>query len=227
MQSEIENLLRQCIEGDKSAQHMLFNKYKSLVLRLVCRLLGPVTKLDVEDTIQQVYIELFKSIPLFRGDCSFTTWVYRIGTTVCMQYLRNKYRKRKIFFTESGSETAENQSDQTDGPLISLEKKETMRAIYRELDKIDSVKRMVFVLYEMEEKSIEEIVAILSLPAGTIKSRLFRARQELAHGLRQYSGNREQTTGLRRFYYGYIESAGKKSSNSKNQETCPGTAPAR
>lgn len=183
MQPEIENLLKQCIAGDKSAQHALFHRYKGMVLRLVCRLLGPVTKLDVEDTIQQVYIEIFKSIPFFRGNCSFNTWVYRIGTTVCMQYLRAKYRKRKVDLVDNG-DAADNAGDLTYDPAATLEKKEKMLAIYQQLDKIDSAKRAIFVLYEMESKSIEEIVQIMSMPAGTVKSSLYRARKELARDLR-------------------------------------------
>src|SRR5271157_1613517 len=170
-------VLQQCLKNDRKAQRELFNRYKLKVHDLVYKSLGP--RFDTDDVIQQVFIELFKSLPLFKGDSSLDTWVYRIGSKVCTTQLRKKYRKRQPQIVYD-SERADTEADtRFPCPSSEIEQKELECAVHDALDKLDAEKRMTVVLYEMEGRSLEEIAAITGIPLGTVKSRLFHGRKTL------------------------------------------------
>jgi len=184
MPEPMRELLQQCLKRDRKAQRQLFDFYKHKVHDLVFKSLGP--KFDVDDIIQQAFIEVFKSISYFKGDSSFDTWVYRICVKVCTNQLRKKYRKRQpqIIFD---SQQADTEIDTTDGgPFADLEKKELERAIYDALDKLDAEKRITVVMYEMDGRSLEEIAQATNIPLGTVKSRLFHGRKMLEKHLKRF-----------------------------------------
>jgi len=177
MHQEMSPVLQRCLRNDRNAQRVLFNSYKHKVNDLVHKSLGP--RFDTDDVIQQVFIELFKSLPHFKGDSSLDTWVYRICCKVCITQLRKKYRKRQpqiVFDSEQAD--AENASDPS-GPESDLEQKELASHVYQALDKLDAEKRMTVVMYEMEGRSLDEIAFAAGVPVGTVKSRLFHGRKTL------------------------------------------------
>jgi RNA polymerase sigma-70 factor (ECF subfamily) len=184
MPEPMHDVLQLCLKNDRRAQRQLFDFYKHKVHDLVFKSLGP--KFDTDDVIQQVFIELFKSITYFKGESSLDTWVYRISLKVCTNQLRKKYRKRQpqIVFD---SQQADGEIDAADnGPSGDIEQKELGRAIYDALDKLDPEKRMTVVMYEMEGKSLEEIAQVAHIPLGTVKSRLFHGRKMLEKQLRRF-----------------------------------------
>lgn len=186
MEHETLLVVQQCLKNDRKAQRDLFNRYKLKVHDLVYKSLGP--RFDTDDVIQQVFIELFKSLSLFKGDSSLDTWVYRIGSKVCTTQLRKKYRKRQPQIVYD-SERADTEADAMfPSPSSEIEQKELERAVQDALDKLDAEKRMTVVLYEMEGKSLEEIAAITGIPLGTVKSRLFHGRKTLEKVLARYIG---------------------------------------
>lgn len=179
-QQQTSEIINQARNGSRAAQHAIFVEYKPLVLRIVYRVLGPWPKPDIEDTIQQVYIELFRSLNSFKGESSFETWIYRIGTAVCLQKIRSKYRKKKQMQQTMEPQYIQELPDvhaQTD---LRIERKELLDLLYSALDKISQQRRLVFVLFEIEGKTIEDISQVLQIPAATVKTRLFRARQDLS-----------------------------------------------
>jgi RNA polymerase sigma-70 factor (ECF subfamily) len=186
MEHDTASLLQQCLKNDRKAQRQLFENYKHRVHDLVYKSLGP--KFDVDDVIQQVFIELFKSLSYFKGDSSLDTWVYRICVKVCTTQLRKKYRKRQpqIVFDSLQMEI-EADAGVVD-PCEEMEKKELEAAVYAAFEKLDEEKRMTVVLYEMEGKSLEEISVITGIALGTVKSRLFHGRKLLEKHLRRYMG---------------------------------------
>jgi RNA polymerase sigma-70 factor, ECF subfamily len=184
MQQETSLLLRQCLNNDRRAQRKLFHYYRHKVHDLVFKSLGP--KFDVDDVIQQVFVELFKSLASFKGDSSLDTWVYRIGLKVCTTRLRKKYRKRQPNIVYD-SEQSDDQADvKRRNPHSDLEQKELERIVYQALDKLDPEKRMTVVMYEMEGWSLEEIAKTAHVPLGTVKSRLFHGRKMLEKILGHY-----------------------------------------
>jgi RNA polymerase sigma-70 factor (ECF subfamily) len=184
-QNSSELIVKQCVAGDKKAQHEFFFRYRDTVLGLVCRLLGP--DFDIDDVIQQVFISIFRSLESFKGLSSLDTWVYRITSKVCTDQLRKKYRKRKLVLAGSLDDENSGLTGSTyQTPASGLERKELYNSINTALGKLTSEKRIVVIMYEVEGKSLEEIAEVIEKPVGTVKSRLFHARRELEKHLRKY-----------------------------------------
>jgi RNA polymerase sigma-70 factor, ECF subfamily len=184
MHQDMSLVLQQCLKNDRRAQRELFNCYKHKVHDLVHKSLGP--RFDADDVIQQVFIELFKSLSHFKGDSSLDTWVYRISCKVCTTQLRKKYRKRQpqiVFDSDQADSEVDNKSP---CPSADMEEKELHTAVYEALDKLDADKRMTVVMYEMEGRTLEEIAAVAKIPVGTVKSRLFHGRKILEKFLGRY-----------------------------------------
>jgi RNA polymerase sigma factor (sigma-70 family) len=184
MPEPMRELLQQCLKENRRAQRQLFDFYKHKVHDLVFKSLGQ--KFDTDDVIQQVFIELFKSLSYFKGDSSLDTWVYRICLKVCTTQLRKKYRKRQPQIVYDSEQSDTEIDTKNTGPYMDLEQKELAGAIYDALDRLDAEKRMTVVMYEMEGKSLEEIAQIAHVPVGTVKSRLFHGRKILEKQLKRY-----------------------------------------
>jgi RNA polymerase sigma-70 factor, ECF subfamily len=186
MPEPMADVLQQCLRNDRTAQRQLFDFYKHRVRDLVFKSLGP--KFDSDDIIQQVFIELFKSLTYFKGNSSLDTWVYRICVKVCTTQLRKKYRKRQpqIVYDSEQADADANAGETDTSPFSAMEQKELSRAIYDALDKLDAEKRMTVVMYEMEGKTLEEIAKVAKVPVGTVKSRLFHGRKILEKQLKRY-----------------------------------------
>jgi RNA polymerase sigma-70 factor (ECF subfamily) len=181
----IDPIVSGCVAGDRRCQRMLFKNYRDRVQSLVVKSLGP--DFDTDDVIQQVFIRVFDSLRSFEQRSSLDTWVYRITSKVCMDQLRRKYRKRQLP-TVHITDALEGQirSGRHLEPGGRLELKELNRTLYDGLQKLSPSKRMVLVLFEMEERSLDEIAGIIGKPVGTVKSRLFHARKEMETHLRRY-----------------------------------------
>jgi RNA polymerase sigma-70 factor (ECF subfamily) len=184
MHQDMSLLLQQCLKNDRRAQRELFNYYKLKVHDLVFKSLGP--KFDTDDVLQQVFIELFKSLAYFKGDSSLDTWVYRISLKVCTKQLRKKYRKRQPQVVYDSEQIEAEADKNAQGPCADLEQSELKAVIYDALDKLDAEKRMTVVMYEMEGRTLEEIAAMSNIPLGTVKSRLFHGRKALEKLLGRY-----------------------------------------
>lgn len=181
---ESKLLVERCEKGNRQSQRELFNQYKSSVYSIIGNTLGP--KFDFDDIVQQVFIKIFRSLKNFKGLSSLDTWIYRITVKVCIDQLRKKYRKRQIK-TVSDSDALEFYKDESiKDPLDEKAENELKEEIYRALDRLNREKRLVVTMFEMEGFSLQEISNILNKPVGTVKSRLFHGRKELAKYLRKY-----------------------------------------
>lgn len=182
----IETLRSRCLQGDRKAQWELFNRYRAGILRQVWWTLGTGTRVDVEETVHKVFIALFKSLKGFRGEASFDTWVSRICTRTCMAQLRIRYRKRERMTVNGVDDLIGSIGDRRFCPDEGLRNRELGEQIYRAVAALKPIRRVVFILFEIEGKSIQEIAEIMKTGTGTVKSRLFRARRDLAGTLRPY-----------------------------------------
>ena len=176
-------IIERCTQGDRMAQQELFNSYRAVVVRIVCRMLGSPNKLEVEDVIGRAYVELFRSLPKFKGLSSFDTWVYRICTTVCLMHIRSKYRSRKLDMVDIGSDGVEDAGSSDPQPDGVMEKKQWYAEVHRALDGLRVERRAVFVLCDVEGHSLDEAAEIIDCPVGTVKSRLSRARDDMRKAL--------------------------------------------
>jgi RNA polymerase sigma-70 factor (ECF subfamily) len=174
---KLDVLIAHCINGDARAYAELFRTHKEVIHRMVYRILGPSPGID--EIIQDVFVEIFKSLKSFAWKAQFSTWVYRITANVCMQYLRTKHSKaeRMSAGAEPGAEELPG-TGFSDGETYTG-RRETLRRIYEALDRIHPKKRLVVVLHDMNGSTMEEIAEITKVPVGTVKSRLFHGRDRL------------------------------------------------
>ena len=136
--------------------------------------------------VQQVFIQIFRSLPGFKGNSSFNTWAYRIALNVCTAQIRSKLKKRQPGLVPEFKGIENRPEEKHKGAHARLEEEEITNIIYSALDKINLKKKMVIILHDMEGKSLEEIAEITEKPVGTVKSRLFHGREEMKKLLSKY-----------------------------------------
>jgi RNA polymerase sigma-70 factor (ECF subfamily) len=171
-------LIARCQAGDRAAFRELFRRHRQDVLRLVYRMLGP--RSDVEDVVQDVFLQVHRSLPDFRGDAKFSTWLHRVTVNVVLM-ARRAAKSRPVYAEEAADDTT-----RASGPWPDEDasRHERMRAFQRCLDKITEKKRTVFVLHELEGMAAAEIATVVEAPVLTVRTRLFYARKELADLMR-------------------------------------------
>lgn len=175
--------------GDTELFETLVLQHQKTVYNLALRMVQ--NREDALDLSQEAFLKAYRSLDLFRGEASFSSWLYRLTTNVCLDYLRKKSRRPELSLTlqdedEPGSEYE--LPDPTPGPQESLERSELRRAVRDGLQALPADARQILLLREIGGLSYEEIGRQLSLEEGTVKSRIFRARKKLAEILKK-SGN--------------------------------------
>ncbi|HEY6239805.1 MAG TPA: RNA polymerase sigma factor RpoE [Burkholderiales bacterium] len=184
------DLDRQLVEraqrGDKHAFELLVSKYQRKLARLLARFVrDPV---EVEDVAQEAFIKAYRALPSFRGDSAFYTWLYRIGINTAKNYLVAKGRRAPTT-TEFNSEDAESFEDgeqlrDINTPESMMMSKEIAQTVNSTMEQLPEELRNAITLRELEGLSYEDIAAIMNCPIGTVRSRIFRAREAIAEQLR-------------------------------------------
>jgi RNA polymerase sigma-70 factor (ECF subfamily) len=169
-----DRLIARAAAGERSAFRELYEHHRADVARLVYRMLGP--RSDMEDVIQEVFVQVYKSLRDFRGQSKFSTWLHRVTVNVVLMY-RRAARSRPVFADEPASDASVRSADI--GPDEDAERRERVRAFGRLLDRLADKKRIVFVLHELEGIAPGEIARIVGAPVLTVRTRLFYARREL------------------------------------------------
>ncbi len=171
---EVDELVRQAQRGDRAAFAELFRRHRGDVGRLVFRMLGPTA--DAEDVVQEVFLQVHKSLGEFRGQAKFTTWLHRVTVNVVLM-VRRAARSRPVF---AGEPVADQEPDRGILPDEDAARYARIAAFRRLLDRLPEKKRTVFVLHEIEGLAPAEIAEIVDAPVLTVRTRLFYARRELA-----------------------------------------------
>lgn len=153
---------------------MLYERHRNDVARLVFRMLG--RRSDLEDVIQEVFVQVHKSLKDFRGHSKFSTWLHRVTVNVVLMH-RRAARSRPVFADEPPTDGLEPGDSAL--PDEDAERRERMRAFGRLLDRLADKKRVVFILHELEGLAPSEIAKIVGAPVLTVRTRLFYARREL------------------------------------------------
>ena len=179
-------LVEQAQRGDKHAFELLVSKYQRKLARLLGRFIrDPV---EVEDVAQETFIKAYRALPSFRGESAFYTWLYRIGINTAKNYLV-AMRRRAPTTTEFDSEEAEGfeegeQLRDINTPESAMMSKEIARTVDDTMEQLPEELRNAIALREIEGLSYEDISAIMNCPIGTVRSRIFRAREAIAERLR-------------------------------------------
>jgi RNA polymerase sigma-70 factor, ECF subfamily len=151
------------------------NKAFTLALRIVH------DRRIAEEVVQDAFLKAYRGLSGFRGDCAFTTWLYRIVYTTSLSRARTE--QNRVASTDVESVGPELSIDQSPSVHLQLETKELHSALLREIEGLPAQWRAVVTLFYMEERTYEEITSITSLPMGTVKTYLFRARTQLKERL--------------------------------------------
>lgn len=141
-------------------------------------------KEDAEDIAQEVFVEVFNSINKFKGDSKLSTWIYRITTNKCLEFIRKKNTKKRFAFLQSisGNEIPLDKTNyftEINHPGILMENKETSAILFRAINQLPEAQRVVFTLHKVDDKSHEEISEILQKSVSSIESLMFRAKKNL------------------------------------------------
>jgi len=165
--------------GDQDAFGILVERHQSLVYSLACRMVGSPE--DAADLSQEAFLRAWRGLPRFDARSAFTTWLYRLTSNVCIDFLRRERRRSEVSMTVE-NEDGEHQLDLPDerwSPEQLWEKQETRATLERGLAALSPEHRQILLLREIEGLSYAEIARILDLEEGTVKSRLSRARLAL------------------------------------------------
>ncbi len=177
--TDLSELIERCKAGDGVAFREVFRNHRADVARLVQRMTGRRT--DLEDLVQEVFLQVYRSIRDFRGQSRFSTWLYRVTVNVVLMHRRAA--KSRPVLQEAPDEAFG--ADAHDLPDDQVARVRRVSAFYRLLDRLSDKKRAVFVLHELEGLSPGEIAKIVSAPVLTVRTRLFYARRELLALLRE------------------------------------------
>ncbi len=172
--------------GDKRAFGLLVDKYQRKLGRLLSRMIRDQS--EIEDVVQESFIKAYRALPNFRGDSAFYTWLYRIGINTAKNYLVSVGRRPTIS-TDIEIEDAENFEDgfelrTTETPESSMMTKQIAQTVNDTVEGLPEELRTAITLREIEGLSYEEIATIMACPIGTVRSRIFRARETIALKLR-------------------------------------------
>jgi RNA polymerase sigma-70 factor, ECF subfamily len=177
--TDLSELLERCKAGDALAFREVFRTHRADVARLVQRMTGRPS--DLEDTVQEVFLQVYRSLKDFRGQSRFSTWLYRVTVNVVLMQ-RRAARSRPVLHEAPEDDFG---PDIRDLPDDQVARSRRVAAFYRLLDRLSDKKRAVFVLHELEGLSPSEIAKVVSAPVLTVRTRLFYARRELLALLRE------------------------------------------
>jgi RNA polymerase sigma-70 factor (ECF subfamily) len=183
---EDQRLVEAAQRGDKRAFELLVAKYQRKIFRLVSRLVRDAA--EVEDVAQEAFIKAYRALPGFRGESAFYTWLYRIAVNTAKNWLATQGRRAPTS-TAADIEEAETFDDaehlrEVDTPDSMLQSKQVAEAVNRAVERLPEDLRQSIVLREIEGMSYEEIAEAMDCPIGTVRSRIFRAREAIATELR-------------------------------------------
>lgn len=196
MSAEADALLVERVKrGDQRAFELLVIKYQRRVERLIGRMVRDTDL--VADIAQETFIRAYRALPQFRGESAFYTWLYRIAVNTAKKALVEL--KRDPLVTEAayapaddGDETSRVENELSDGetPEAVLASKEVAATVNAAIDALSEDLRQAITLREIEGLSYEEIAEVMNCPIGTVRSRIFRAREAIAQRLRPLLGTR-------------------------------------
>ena len=181
-----QQLVERAQRGDKRAFELLVEKYQRRLARLVSRLIRDPG--EVEDVTQEAFIKAYRALPSFRGDSAFYTWLYRIGINTAKNYLVAMGRRAPTS-TEVEVEEAEGREGgellhDINTPESLLLTKEIGNTVNAAIEALPEELRNAIQLRELEGMSYEEIAKLMDCPIGTVRSRIFRAREAIAERLK-------------------------------------------
>ena len=185
MDMQEQNWIAAAQTGDQSAFELLVRLYEKRVYALTSRMCR--NPADAEEAAQEAFLAAWQGLPFFRGDSSFSTWLYRLASNACVDLLRREGRHQSSVSLDD-EDAAIDLPDHSLSPHDEAERSELRRQIEEGLAALPPDYRQVLILRELHQQTYDEISAILALDIGTVKSRINRGRKRLRKILLE-SGN--------------------------------------
>jgi len=174
---QIRLVIEKVLQGDVNSFSYLVEKYNKLVAHIVFRMIYNQT--DREDICQDIFLKVYQNLPQFRGESKMSTWIGKISYNCCLNYIN---RKKPVVKNQSSQEWEEMPTEIPD-PGWQTEQDDRFNRIRTEIEKLPVQYRAILTLYHLEGMSYHEIGEVMNLPEGTVKSYLYRARQQLKEEL--------------------------------------------
>lgn len=184
---DVDQILVECVlNGDKQAFELLVLKYQRKLMRLVLFFIKDHA--EAEDIVQEAFIKAYKGLSSFRGESAFYTWLYRIGVNSAKNHINSQKRRVQ---TSSDNDTQDKDiSSESDGlnesntPDSVLASKQLAEKVNEAMNSMQEELRIAISLREIDGMSYEEIADMMECPIGTVRSRIFRAREVIANKIR-------------------------------------------
>jgi RNA polymerase sigma-70 factor (ECF subfamily) len=181
-----QQLVERAQRGDKRAFDLLVIKYQRKLARLLSQFIRDSA--EVEDVTQETFVKAYRSLSSFRGESAFYTWLYRIGINAAKNFLVAQKRRASATTNGFDIEDAENfeegaQLRELNTPESALMSRQIAQTVHQTLEVLPEELRTAITLREIEGLSYEEIANIMNCPTGTVRSRIFRAREAIADKL--------------------------------------------
>jgi RNA polymerase sigma-70 factor, ECF subfamily len=183
-QSDLE-LVRRAQRNERGAFDLLVLRYQHKVIKLVARLLRDQT--EAEDVAQEAFVKAYRALGSFRGDSAFYTWLYRIAVNTARNAIASRQRRPLDYETElseSEQSALASKMRHTDTPEANALSEEIRSTVNEAIEQLPEDLRTAIVLREVEGLSYEEIAAAMDCPVGTVRSRIFRAREAIDRSLK-------------------------------------------
>ena len=187
-------LVQRVQAGDKQAFNLLVSKYQRRVIRLLSRLIRDPA--EIEDVTQEAFIKAYRALPNFRGDSAFYTWLYRIAVNTAKNYLAAQGRRPRTVSEFQGGEDGESFEamdvvEDNNTPESAMLTRQVAETVNRAIEALPEDLRTAITLREIEGLTYEEIAQAMSCPIGTVRSRIFRAREAISEQLKPVLGTSE------------------------------------
>ena len=185
-----QELVRRVQSGDKQAFNLLVQRYQHRLIKMIGRYVNDPS--DAQDVAQEAFIKAYRALPNFRGDSSFYTWIYRIAANTAKNWLVAQRRRppgSDIDAQDAEQFLGDPALQETDTPEGLAQRDEVERTVFAAIEGLPDDLRTAITLREIDGLSYEEIAAAMECPVGTVRSRIFRAREAIDRQLRPLLDN--------------------------------------
>jgi RNA polymerase sigma factor (sigma-70 family) len=173
--------IRRILEGDTNVFALLVNRYKDIVFSLSLKMLKD--REEAEETSQDTFLKIYKSLSKFNGESKFSTWIYKVTFNTCLDKLRKNKRSRPV---AGRADFTERESISVLNVLDSIEKRERSQVIQDCLRGLPGEDSFLLTLYYFQEQSLDEIAKVIGISPNNVKIRLYRSRKKLAVLLKEH-----------------------------------------